>query len=97
MSVDGFALTSQLPGKVEERRASAVAAVMLALGEQTANELERGRLQTVFVEAADGSTIVTVAGPEAVPAAIAGKDAKLGVIFLQMGYTVESVKQTIRG
>lgn len=80
VSVDGFAVTSVLPGSVEERRVSAVAAVMLALGEQTANKFEHGRLERVFVEAADGSTIVTAAGPEAVLAAIAGKDAKLGLI-----------------
>jgi predicted regulator of Ras-like GTPase activity (Roadblock/LC7/MglB family) len=28
-------------------------------------------------------------------AAIAGKDAKLGAIFLQMGHTAESVKETV--
>ncbi len=95
MSVDGFAFTSELPGSTEERRVSATAAAMLALGEQTANEFEHGGLERVFVEGADGYTIVTSAGPEAVLAAIAGKDAKLGLIFLQMGRTAESVKEAM--
>jgi predicted regulator of Ras-like GTPase activity (Roadblock/LC7/MglB family) len=95
VSVDGFAIASELPGSVEERRVSAMSAAMLALGEQTANEFEHGGLERVFVEGADGYTIVTSAGPEAVLAAIAGKDAKLGLIFLQMGRTAERVKETM--
>jgi predicted regulator of Ras-like GTPase activity (Roadblock/LC7/MglB family) len=38
VSVDGFAIGSELPGSLEERRVSGVAAAMLALGEQTADE-----------------------------------------------------------
>ncbi|NIN69538.1 MAG: hypothetical protein GTO63_33625 [Anaerolineae bacterium] len=47
-SVYGLTVTSELPGSMEERPASAVAAVMLALGEQTADELEHGRLERVI-------------------------------------------------
>ena len=95
VSVDGFAIASELPGSVEERRVSAMSAAMLALGEQTANEFEHGGLERVFVEGAEGYTIVTSAGPDAVLAAIAGKDAKLGLIFLQMGRTGELVKDAM--
>lgn len=95
VSVDGFAVASELPGSVEERRVSAMAAAMLAIGEQTANEFEHGDLERVFVEGVDGYTIVTSAGAEAVLAAIASKDAKLGLIFLQMGRTAEAVKEVM--
>ncbi len=95
VSVDGFAIASELPGTVEERRVSAMSAAMLALGEQTANEFEHGTLERVFVEGQDGYTIVTSAGPDAVLAAIARKDAKLGLIFLQMARTAESVKEAM--
>lgn len=70
-----------------------MAAAMLALGEQTASEFEHGGLDRVFVEGAHGYTIVTSAGPEAVLAAIASAEAKLGLIFLQMARTAESVKE----
>jgi predicted regulator of Ras-like GTPase activity (Roadblock/LC7/MglB family) len=95
VSADGFAIASELPGSVEERRVSAMAAAMLALGEQTANEFEQGGLERVFVEGKDGYTIVTSAGRDAVLAAIASKDAKLGLIFLQMGRTADAVKQAM--
>jgi len=92
VSIDGFTIASELPGSVEERRVSAMSAAMLALGEQTAREFEHGGLERVFVEGSDGYTIVTSAGPEAVLAAIASRDSKLGLIFLQMGRTAEAVR-----
>lgn len=95
VSVDGFAIASELPGSVEERRVSAMAAAMLALGEQTADEFEHGGLERVFIEGLNGYTVVTAAGPDAVLAAIARRDAKLGLIFLQMGRTAESVKEAM--
>lgn len=95
VSVDGFAIASELPASVEERRVSAMSAAMLALGEQTAGEFDHGGLERVFVEGVDGYTIVTSAGPEAVLAAIASRDAKLGLIFLQMGRTAEAVKEAM--
>jgi predicted regulator of Ras-like GTPase activity (Roadblock/LC7/MglB family) len=97
VSADGFAIASELPSSVEERRVSAMSAAMLALGEQTANEFEHGKLDRVFVEGESGYTIVTSAGPEAVLAAIANKDAKLGLIFLQMGRTADAVKEAMAG
>jgi predicted regulator of Ras-like GTPase activity (Roadblock/LC7/MglB family) len=97
VSADGFAIASELPGSVEERRVSAMSAAMLALGEQTANEFEHGGLDRVFVEGNDGYTIITSAGPDAVLAAIASKDAKLGLIFLQMARTAEAVKEAMTG
>jgi predicted regulator of Ras-like GTPase activity (Roadblock/LC7/MglB family) len=97
VSADGFAIASELPGSVEERRVSAMSAAMLALGEQTASEFEHGGLERVFVEGDSGYTIITSAGPDAVLAAIASKDAKLGLIFLQMARTAEAVREAMGG
>jgi predicted regulator of Ras-like GTPase activity (Roadblock/LC7/MglB family) len=97
VSVDGFAIAAELPSSVEERRVSAMSAAMLALGEQTAREFEHGGLERVFVEGTEGYTIITSAGPEAVLAAIASRDAKLGLIFLQMGRTAELVREAMSG
>jgi predicted regulator of Ras-like GTPase activity (Roadblock/LC7/MglB family) len=95
VSVDGFAIASELPSSVEERRVSAMAAAMLALGEQTATEFEHGGLERVFVEGGNGYTVITSAGPDAVLAAIVSKDAKLGLIFLQMARTAEAVREAM--
>ncbi len=96
VNIDGFAIASELPESVQERRVAAMAAAMLALGEQTTNELSHGDLDRVFVEGNDGTTIIMNAGTEAVLSAVVRKDAKLGLVFLQMERTVESI-QTAMG
>ncbi len=95
ISVDGFAIASELPQSVEERRVAAMAAALLALGEQTTSEFEQGRLARVFVEGEDGYTIIMSAGAEAVLSAVARKDAKLGLVFLQMERTAEGVRKAM--
>lgn len=95
ISSDGFAIASELPQSVEERRVAAMAAAMLALGEQTTSEFEHGRLERVFVEGADGYTIIMSAGPEAVLSTVARKDAKMGLVFLQMERTAEAIRKAM--
>jgi len=95
ISVDGFAIASELPASVEERRVAAMAAAMLALGEQTTSEFEHGRLERVFVEGTDGYTIIMSASPEAVLSAVARKDAKMGLVFLQMERTAEAIRKAM--
>ncbi len=95
ISVDGFAIASELPQSVEERRVAAMAAAMLALGEQTTSEFEHGHLERVFVEGATGYTIIISAGPEAVLSAVARKDAKLGLVFLQMERAAQAVRKAM--
>ncbi len=97
VSVDGFAIASELAASVEERRVAAMSAAMLALGEQTAREFEQGGVERIFIEGTTGYTIVASAGPDAVLAAIASKDAKLGLILLQMDRAAESVKEALVG
>lgn len=95
ISADGFAIASALPQSVEERRVAAMAAAMLALGEQTTIEFEHGGLERVFVEGDTGTTIIMRAGPEAVLSVVTRKDAKLGLVFLQMERVAEAVRQAM--
>lgn len=95
ISADGFAIASELPQSVEERRVAAMAAAMLALGEQTTIEFEHGKLNRVFVEGANGTTIIMSAGPEAVLSVVARKDAKLGLVFLQMERAADAVRKAM--
>ncbi|MBI5653459.1 MAG: roadblock/LC7 domain-containing protein [Chloroflexi bacterium] len=96
ISIDGFAIASELPQSVEERRVAAMAAAMLALGEQTTAEFEQGGLERVFVEGEEGYTIIMSAGPESVLSAVARKDAKLGLVFLQMERAAENVRRVMK-
>lgn len=95
VSIDGFAIASQLPHGVEERKLGAMAAAMLGLGEQTVEEFDHKALERVFIEGEEGYTVITSAGKDAMLAVIAHKDAKLGLVFLQVGRASEEVKKVL--
>ena len=91
VSVDGLIMASALPVSVEEDRVSAMSAAMLSLGERIASELGRGVLNQVYIKGNDGYVILMSVGEEAVLTVLARKEAKLGLIFLDMRRTAEDL------
>ncbi|MFN2242872.1 MAG: roadblock/LC7 domain-containing protein [Anaerolineae bacterium] len=84
VSVDGLTIASDLPADVEEDRVSAMSAAMLSLGERIASELGRGTLDQVYIRGGEGYVILMSIGDDAVLTALARKEAKLGLVFLDM-------------
>ena len=95
VSVDGLPLASSLPGGIEEDRVSAMSAAMLSLGERISTELGRGLLQQVYVKGENGYVILNSVGEEAVLTVLARKEARLGLIFLDIGRTVQDLETLI--
>lgn len=95
VSVDGLSIASSMPVGIEEDRVSAMSAAMLSLGERISNELRRGSLQQVYVKGENGYVILTAVGEEAVLTVMARREAKLGLIFLDIGRTVQDLEQLI--
>lgn len=91
VSVDGLSMASSLPADIEEDRVSAMSAAMLSLGERIAAELGRGELEQVMVKGESGYVILTAVGDEAVLTVLARKEAKLGLIFLDVNRTVDAL------
>jgi len=95
VSVDGLIIASALPNEVEEDRVSAMSAAMLSLGERISTELGRGNLEQVYIKGGDGFVILTSIGDEAVLTALAGQQAKLGLIFLEMRRAAEDLQLVV--
>jgi hypothetical protein len=95
VSVDGLSMASSLPAGIEEDRVSAMSAAMLSLGERISSELGRGELEQVMVKGENGYVILTAVGEEAVLTVLARKDAKLGLIFLDVNRTVDALSQIV--
>mgnify|MGYP000984439996 FL=1 len=95
VSTDGLIIASALPQDVEEDRVAAMSAAMLSLGERTSQELKRGSLEQVFVKGVSGYILMMGAGQEAVLTALARKDAKLGLVFLDMKRTADEISKII--
>lgn len=84
VSVDGLTMASALPREVEEDRVSAMSAAMLSLGERIATELGRGVLDQVYIKGENGYVFLMAVGGDAVLTVLARKDAKLGLLLLDM-------------
>jgi uncharacterized protein len=95
VSVDGLSIASDLPAGTEEDRVSAMSAAMQSLGERISNELGRGALQQVYVKGENGYVILTSVGDEAVLTVLARKDAKLGLIFLDIGRAKQDLESLL--
>jgi predicted regulator of Ras-like GTPase activity (Roadblock/LC7/MglB family) len=91
VSIDGLPIASDLPADVEEDRVSAMSAAMLSLGERIATELGRGMLEQVYIRGDDGYVFLTSVGEDAVLTVLARKEAKLGLIFLDMRRAAEDL------
>lgn len=95
VSVDGLSMASVMPAEIEEDRVSAMSAAMISLGERIASELGRGILEQVYVKGQNGYVILTSVGEEAVLTVMARQEAKLGLIFLDIGRAVEALEQLV--
>jgi predicted regulator of Ras-like GTPase activity (Roadblock/LC7/MglB family) len=84
VSVDGLTIAAALPTNVEEDRVAAMSAAMLSLGERIAGELGRGYLDEVYIHGDGGYVLLTAIGADAVLTVLARKQAKLGLVFLEM-------------
>ena len=95
VSLDGLMMASSLPAGMEEDRVSAMSAAMLSLSERIAGELGRGYLDQVYIKGENGYVILMYVGEEAVLTVMARKQAKLGLIFLDMRRTVEQLEKIV--
>ena len=95
VSVDGLSIASALHQDIEEDRVSAMSAAMLSLGERIASELGRGILEQVYIRGENGYVLLMAVGEEAVLTVMARKEAKLGLILLDMKRAVEDLNQLI--
>lgn len=95
VSVDGLIMASALQQGIEEDRVSAMSAAMLSLGERISNELGREGLEQVYIKGDEGSIVLTSVGEEAVLTAMTRKEAKLGLIFLEMRRAAEDIVKLV--
>ena len=95
VSVDGLGMASSMPGGIEEDRVAAMSAAMLSLGERIATELSRGKLDQVYIKGGKGYIILMAVGEEAVLTVMAHEDAKLGLVFLDMGRAVADLAKLV--
>ena len=95
VSVDGLIIASALPSGVEEDRISAMSAALHSLGERIAGELGRGVLNQVSIRGTEGYVLQMEVGRDALLTVLATKQAKLGLLLLEMNRTIEDLRMLV--
>jgi predicted regulator of Ras-like GTPase activity (Roadblock/LC7/MglB family) len=95
VSVDGLMMASALSADVEEDRVAAMSAAMQSLGERIASELARGTVEEVYVRGNEGYVFLKAVGLEAVLTVLARREAKLGLIFLDMKRAADDLSRLV--
>ncbi len=95
ISEDGLMIASALPQHVDETRVAGMSATISSLGTRAASELERGDLDEVLVRGKEGYAVMLSAGSGTLLLALAGKQAKLGLVFLDMRRAIEDIRKVL--
>jgi predicted regulator of Ras-like GTPase activity (Roadblock/LC7/MglB family) len=91
VDMNGLPITSVISDGVNDTIVAAMASAMLRMGERTVDELEKGRLHRVLVQAEKGYVILVEAGRDAVLAVVTTERAKLGMIFVDANLAADKV------
>jgi predicted regulator of Ras-like GTPase activity (Roadblock/LC7/MglB family) len=84
VSMDGFEIASALPQDVNTARLSAMSLAVFTLGEQIASELQRYKLEEVYIRGKHGFIIVIQVDKQAILVALARADARRGLVLLEL-------------
>lgn len=95
VSIEGFVIAAVAPAEVDEEEVGGMAAVLLGAGERISKELMRANMEQTFVKSEKGYVILNAAGNEAVLMLLATKEAKLGLIFLELKRTVPELVKVL--
>ncbi len=84
VSIDGFVIASVLPSEIDEELVSGMAAAMLGVGERISSELMASKMEQTYVRSEKGYVILNAVGEESVLVVLTTKEAKLGLVFIDL-------------
>ena len=87
VSSEGFIVASVVPSEIDEDLIGGMAASLLGVGERIASDLMRSQMEQVYVRSPKGYIIVNAVGPDAALVLLVTREAKLGLIFLELKRT----------
>ena len=93
ISIEGLTVASSIGDEINEERLGAMSAAMLALGERIADELGRGALDQVMIQGDAGYAVLMPLDENTVLCALAGEEAKLGLVYLDMRRALTALRK----
>ena len=96
VSIEGFVIASVLPAEIDEELVSGMAAAMLGVGERISSELMGSIMEQTYVRSEKGYVVLNAVGSDAVLVLLTSKDAKLGLIFIELRRRCAELVKIIR-
>ncbi len=88
-------IASALPQHYEEVRIAGMSSTLLSLGTRAATELERGHVEQVIIRGESGYVVMVTAAQGTMLLVLTTREAKLGLIFLDMSRAVTAIKKVL--
>ena len=92
---DGLILATALAEGIDRDLVAAMSASLLNVSSRVLEELNRGKVENVIVRGENGVVMVISVMPEIVLAAIAKKDANLGLMLVEMRRAAEKIRNIL--
>ena len=87
VSSDGFIIASVIPSEIDEDVVGGMAASLLGVGERISADLMRAQMEQTYVRSPKGYVIVNAVGTDSALVLLVSREAKLGLIFLEIKRT----------
>ena len=102
VSIEGFVVAAysgegraHRNNPVDSPQVAAMAAAIIALGERVLGRLASGEIDRILLDGTTGGIVVVPVGTEAAVAAMVSKDAKLGLVMLELRRTAQEVNRIL--
>ncbi|MBF0189203.1 MAG: roadblock/LC7 domain-containing protein [Magnetococcales bacterium] len=95
VSIDGLPIASVAPAELDEELIAGMAAALLGSGEQISEELMGANMQQTLVRSEKGLIVLNAVSEDAVLVLLANKNAKLGLIFLEVRRAIRDLAAVI--
>ena len=91
VNMDGFVVSSVIPSEVDDELIGGMAAALLGVGERIAADLMRASMEQVYVRSPKGYVIINAITEQSALVLLVTRDAKLGLVFLELRRVVEEL------
>ena len=95
VSIEGFIIAAVAPSEIDEELVGGMAAALLGVGERISGELMRATMDQTYVKSEKGYIILNAIGSDAVLVLLVAKEAKLGLIFLELRRAIPELAKVL--
>jgi predicted regulator of Ras-like GTPase activity (Roadblock/LC7/MglB family) len=95
VSLEGFIIAAVAPSEIDEELVGGMAAALVGVGERISSELMRAPMEQTFVRSEKGYVILNAVGSDVVLVLLVTREAKLGLIFLELRRTIPELARAL--